>query len=101
MLEIMDEILCALVESKAWNRIDRMDPRIKQAEEELSNELDALNLSRDQRDEVEEAITTQCSACIEAAIIYGMYVMQSIQQTIKEPELLSKHILERIKEAKQ
>lgn len=102
---IMDDLMDRVTQTEVWNDIQMADPLIKDAEAELTRQLDALDaldgLISDKRiEDIRAAAWGLANATDYPAILYGMRVAQAIQDVTANPALLSQCILDRVKKCR-
>lgn len=99
---IMDDIMDRVTQTEMWNDIQMADPMIKDAEAELTRQLDALDgiISDKRIEDIRAAAWGLANATDYPAILYGMRVAQAIQDVTANPVLLSQCILDRVKKRK-
>lgn len=100
---IMDDIMDRVTQTEVWNDIQMADPLIKDAETELTRQLDALDglVPEKQIEDIRAAAWGLANATDYPAILYGMRVAQAIQDVTANPALLSQCILDRVKKCRE
>lgn len=98
-MEIINEIVCGVMDTEMWGKIATEDPRIKAAEAEVSTMLTRYchALPKQQRGEIENAICEVGSAYTDAAFLYGMHIAQALQSAAANPSEYSAYVLDLIK----
>lgn len=99
---IMDDIMDRVSQTEVWNAIQSADPLIKDAEAELTRNLDALDgiISDKQIEDLRAAAWGLANATDYPAILYGMRVAQAIQDVTFNPAALSQCILDRVRKCR-
>lgn len=97
-LKIMDDIMCAVTQTEEWDRIQTSDPAILEANKETRELLELIRpaISDDLLYRLDDAISGQFCAYVDAAILYGIQVADAIHAVSENPEALSYHVMERI-----
>ena len=98
-MEIINEIVCGIMDTEMWGKIATEDPRIKAAEAEVSTMLTRYcpALPKQQRGKIEEATCEMGSAYADAAFLYGMHIAQALQAVAANPFEYSAYVLDLIK----
>lgn len=94
-MELMDRIMGALFNSDEWNRILMSDPRICTATKRVSMLMDRLQsiVPYELYSELEDAIGHSETAHSDAGILFGIYVADTIRQTVANPAVYSDYWL--------
>ena len=94
----MNEIMDGVTGTEKWDRIQKEDPLILEAWEELRLNLEWIeaHTSREYAGKLEDMVYTLISHTSDAAILYGIHVAGVLQGVAADPAILSKHIMERL-----
>ena len=94
-MEIINEIVCGVMDTEMWGKIATEDPRIKAAEAEAKTLLTQYcsSLPKRQRGEIEDAICEVGSAYTEAAFLYGVHIAQALHAVAANPSKYSAYVL--------
>lgn len=94
-MELINEIVCGVMDTPMWGKIATEDPRIKAAQAEVSTMLARYcpTLPKQQRGKIEDAICEVGSAYTDAAFLYGMHIAQALQAAAANPSEYSAYVL--------
>lgn len=96
-LELMNEIMDAVIGTEKWEKMQKEDPLILEAWADLRRELGWIEsrTSPKYAGELEDMVYSLLSHTSDAAILYGIHVAGVLQAVAADPAILSKHIMER------
>lgn len=97
-VQIMDDVIQALIQTDKWFEIQGNDPMILHARANYERVLEKVKpfVSRELIQELDEAALMWASACDFPAILYGILVADSLRSVVASPSDLSKAILARM-----
>lgn len=97
-LEIVDDIMNGVSQTKTWARIQRSDPKIKEAFAALDTCLNKLKGTEQENliDELFNAALGLSCAFEYPTILYGIRVAYAFQSVAADPTSLSQHIMDRV-----
>ena len=90
-LEVIDNMVGQLDQSARWERILATDPMVQKSHRELDAILNDLP------ETVYDAVYSYVADISRAAMLYGMWVMCSLQDVLSDPAQLGQFILNRMK----
>lgn len=101
-LNIMDELMQAITQTDAWSDLQRNDPLILRAENELNGVLERVRplIPKELFIELSDcALGAIASAYGEAGILYGIRVADTIRDAAADPIAVAEHVLQRTERA--
>ena len=103
MLEVMSDILGALTDANPWGKAVYSDPMVCAADKEYSIAFDELKAKYGEEEvtQIDEAHGAALSAYVDAAVLYGMRVMNALNDTIQNPSELGQYTRERINQLRR
>lgn len=90
-LATVNDIVEAVVTSDGWNDIQQNDPQIKEAEQTFESTIEGCA----NEGAVYDAAMELVGAYVDAAILYGIHVANTIRSVSADPTALSRYIMER------
>ena len=99
-VEIIRSVMDGILQTEKWVKILTEDPQIVAAESQLRAVMETVSaqVPRKVKVELEDAITWAENAFIDAAVLYGISVAQTIQSFASAPAGYTAHILNCIRE---
>lgn len=97
-LEIMNLIVGAIEQSDEWEAALSADAHIQSIDREFSAALDAVDesLTFEQSSRISSANCGCAAAYSTAGILYGMRVAFALMETLRNPQELSKYVLDKL-----
>ena len=94
-LALMNQIMDVICTSDKWERIQATNPIIATAGDEWMAALAQVKplLPRDLYTELEDAHTREVVVSVDAAILYGIHVADTIREATANPNDLSRYML--------
>ena len=98
-LELMNELMGAISQTGEWERIEVMDPQVKEADERHTAVLNKVRnlIPADVYAELEDATLSYAFAVKDTAILYGIRVAGVIRARAADPVALSHYVVDRMK----
>ena len=96
-VRLMDDLMQAIVQTEEWESIQENDPEIKRSDRQLVSTLQEVSgfIPREMYIKIEEAVYGYSNAVSNAAMLYGMRVLEAIRDVSARPCDLSRHVMER------
>lgn len=100
-VEIIHSVMDGILQTDKWERIISEDPQIAAAEGKLRAAMEAVaaRVPKAVRGELESAIVWTQNAFVDAAVLYGINVAQTIQTFASSPAGYTAHVLNCIRES--
>lgn len=100
-VEIIHSVVDAILQTEKWEKIISEDPQIAAAESQLRTVMEAVTarVPKKVRGELESAIVWTQNAFVDAAVLYGINVAQTIQTFASSPAGYTAHQLNCIRES--
>lgn len=96
-IETMDKIMGAVTQSDAWLDIQSSDPDIQLAEKKYNQVMGNVSacISSDLKEELNEAVFGCINALERPAILYGIFLVDTVRAVASNPTALSKFMMKR------
>ncbi len=93
-IEIMDDIMDAIMQTDAWQDAQNNNEIIMIAQQRLLEVIAKVEkyLPRELQGELEDAICAQDAAYSEAGVLFGIHAAEAIRTVSANPEQLFKHM---------
>lgn len=100
-VEIIHSIMDGILQTEKWEKILMEDPQIAAAESQLRAAMEAVSaqVPKAVRGELESAIVWTQNAFVDAAVLYGISVAQTIQTFASSPAGYTAYVLNCIRES--
>lgn len=100
-VEIIHNVMDGILQTEKWEKILTEDPQIAAAEDKLRAVMEAVSarVPKAVRGELESAIVWTQNAFVDAAVLYGISVAQTIQAFASAPAGYTAHLLNCIRES--
>lgn len=100
-VEIIRSVMDGILQTDKWEKILMEDPQIMAAESQLRAVMEAVSarVPKKVRGELESAIVWTQNAFVDAAVLYGINVAQTIQTFASSPSGYTAHVLNCIRES--
>lgn len=95
--KIYFDLVNSLMETKEWQDIEKNDPIITSAYEEVFGTLENIKdkISIETLDSISRSIGDYASAKADCAALYGIQVAITMNEIIKDPSIYSNYIIEK------
>lgn len=99
-LDIMDDIMNALLQTDTYFKMVKSYPRVAEAEQRIESQIERMGLSRGDSEALSSAAFELASAYEELGIIYGMRVATSVKHVCENPTEYGALVLARVEKGK-